>query len=346
MSHRRPLTYKELTFFCGQMATIIQSGISALEALDIMQEDAEQADIDILSEIEESMRQHGNLAQAVAKTRIFPNYCTQMISIGERSGNLDTVLQDLAKYYTREDEIQTSIKNAIIYPMTMSSVILVIIFILLAKVMPIFETVFNQLGTELTGMAGILLKTGILLEKYAFVFLAVIVFALAATLFCIKSPATFKLKNYLAQHNSFIKDLQCQISACHFAGIMGIVLHSGIAADEGFNMADHTNTNPQFQDRLNECKAFIREGNSFGKALKRSRIFTGVYARMITIGDKTGNLENTMFNIADMYEKNITEIIDTKIKMIEPAFLLLLSAIVAVIILSVMVPLLSIIATL
>ena len=85
---------------------------------------------------------------------------------------------------------------------------------------------------------------------------------------------------------------------------------------------------------------------SFGMALKRSCIFTGMYARMTTIGDRTGSLENTMSDIANMYEKDITETIDNKIKAIEPIFIILLSAVVGIILLSVMIPLLSIIASL
>ena len=143
-----------------------------------------------------------------------------------------------------------------------------------------------------------------------------------------------------------MRQIQCKISACHFASIMAIVLHSGISADEGFDMADRVNTNMDFQNSLNKCKNRLREGMSFGAALKRSGIFTGMYARMTTIGDRTGSLENTMSDIADMYEKDITETIDNKIRAIEPIFIILLSAVVGIILLSVMIPLLSIIASL
>lgn len=346
MANIKPLNNKELAFFCGQMATIVQSGISSLEAAGIMQEDAAQDDIIILSEIENDMKQSGSLAHAVAKTKAFPNYCTQMISVGESTGNLDTILRDLAEYYAREDEIQTSIKNAILYPATMSSVILIIMFILLAKVMPIFETVFNQLGTELTGPAKLLLNIGIVLEKYTFVFMAVFAIGLLTALFCIKSPKAKSIREKFCKQNTFMREIQCKTSACHFANIMAIVLHSGIPADEGFLMADRVNTNTDFQNNLNICKSKMRDGISFGMALKQSGIFTGVYARMTTIGDRTGSLENTMTEIADMYEKDITEEIDGKIKMIEPLFVFILSIIIGIILLSVMIPLLSIISSL
>ena len=346
MANIKPLNNKELAFFCGQMATIVRSGISALEAIGIMQEDAEQDDVEVLSEIENDMKQSGSLAHAIAKTKAFPNYCTQMISIGETTGNLDTILKDLADYYVREDEIHTAIKNAILYPAMMASIILVVVFVLLAKVMPIFQTVFNQLGTELTGTAKILLQIGIILEKYAFVFMFALAVGLFGILFCMKSKKTKSIREKFCKQNAFMRQIQCKISACHFASIMAIVLHSGISADEGFDIADRVNTNMDFQNSLNKCKNRLREGMSFGAALKRSGIFTGMYARMTTIGDRTGSLENTMSDIADMYEKDITETIDNKIRAIEPIFIILLSAVVGIILLSVMIPLLSIIASL
>lgn len=346
MQKAKPLNNKELAFFCEQMAVIVKAGISALEAIQIMQEDANDEDAAILSEIEDDILQTGTLAHAVAKTKVFPNYCVQMISIGETTGNLDTVLKDLGDYYNREYEINTAVKNAITYPAAMSLIIITVIFVLLVKVIPIFETVFNQLGTELTGMAKLLLHTGILLEKYAFIFMFVLLIGLFFTLFCLKSEKAKPIRNKFYQTNAFMKDIQCKISACHFAGIMSIVLHSGTSANEGFSMADRVNTNPAFQEKLNLCKTKLQDGSSFGLALKQSGVFSGIYARMVTIGYKTGSLEETMANIATLYEKNITETIDNKIKSIEPVFIILLATIVGIILLSVMIPLLSIIATL
>lgn len=346
MQKPKQLNHKEIAFFCEQMATIVRAGISALEAIHIMQEDASDEDIVILMEIEDDMKESGSLAHAVARTKVFPNYCVQMINIGEMTGNLDTLLKDLARYYDREYEIHNAVKNAITYPAAMSLVIMTVVFVLLTKVMPIFETVFNQLGTELTGMAKILLHTGIVLEKYAFVFLLLLMAGLAFTLFCLKSEKAKRMRDRFCQTNAFMKDIQCKISACHFASIMSIILHSGIPADEGFAMADRINTNPTFQNRLNLCKTKLYDGVPFGTALKQSGIFSGIYARMTTIGDRTGSLEETMSDIADMYEKSITEIIDNKIKSIEPIFIILLAAVVGIILLSVMIPLLSIIASL
>lgn len=340
----RPLKYKELAFFCSQMATIIKSGISALEALSIMQEDANPDDIRILNNIEDDMKINGSLAHAIAKTKLFPNYCVQMISIGERTGSLDVVLEDLGRYYERENEIETSISNAITYPAIMSAIILAVIFVLLTKVMPVFETVFNQLGTELTGIARILLNIGIALEKYSSVILGIIVVILAGGLVIIKSKRLAHLKSAI-NNMSLFKDINHQLQSCHFAGIMAIVLHSGVSADEGFIMSEHLNTDKEFQENLNACKVKLREGMSFGLALKQSGIFKGIYARMITIGDRTGSLENAMTTIADMYEKEIKQEIDSKIQLIEPAFIIILSVIIGIILLSVMLPMLSIISS-
>lgn len=343
---QKQLNHKEIAFFCEQMATIVRAGISALEAIRIMQEDASDEDVAILTEIEDDIRQSGSLAHAVAKTKVFPNYCVQMINIGETTGNLDTLLKDLASYYNREHEINTAVRNAITYPAAMSLIIMTVIFVLLTRVMPIFETVFNQLGTELTGVARILLHAGIVLEKYAFVFMLILISGLSFTLFCLKSEKAARIRARFCRTNAFMKDIQCKISACHFASIMSIILHSGISADEGFAMADRVNTDPAFQNSLNLCKTKLYEGVSFGTALKQSGIFSGIYARMTTIGDRTGSLEETMSDIADMYEKNITELIDNKIKSIEPVFIMLLATVVGIILLSVMIPLLSIIASL
>ncbi|MBQ5386962.1 MAG: type II secretion system F family protein, partial [Lachnospiraceae bacterium] len=139
----RKLDNNELSYFCGQMALILKSGISALEGIDMMKDDnSSEEDKAILDNIKNDMIQNGSLFQSMENTGLFPNYMLHMVRIGEQTGNLDEVMHSLQEHYEREESIRVSIQNALIYPFIMAGMIIVVILILLVRVMPIFNQVF------------------------------------------------------------------------------------------------------------------------------------------------------------------------------------------------------------
>ena len=175
------LTNLEIASFCSEMAMILKSGISSLEGVDLLREDAQtKAEKKLLDEIYQSVMDTGRLDQALEETKVFPEYLIRMTQIGEETGTLDEVMESLAEHYDREEAIRRSVRSAISYPLLMIGMMLVIIIILMTKVMPVFDQVFRQFGQEMTGFSRGILLAGNALSKYSAVFavlLAVIVCA-------------------------------------------------------------------------------------------------------------------------------------------------------------------------
>ena len=145
------LTNLEIASFCSEMAMILKSGISSLEGVDLLREDAQtKAEKELLNEIYQSVMDTGRLDQALEETKVFPEYLIRMTQIGEETGTLDEVMESLAEHYDREEAIRRSVRSAISYPLLMIGMMLVIIIILMTKVMPVFNQVFRQFGQEMT----------------------------------------------------------------------------------------------------------------------------------------------------------------------------------------------------
>lgn len=150
----KPFTNMELSSFCGQTALILRSGISSMEGLTIMLEDASSdEETEILEILLSGMQETGSFFQALKSADVYPSYMLHMIQIGEETGTLDEVMEALQKHYEREESISKSIRNSITYPMIMTGMMAVVIIVLLVKVMPIFNQVFIQLGSEMTGFS-------------------------------------------------------------------------------------------------------------------------------------------------------------------------------------------------
>ena len=138
------LTNLEIASFCSEMAMILKSGISSLEGVDLLREDAQtKAEKELLDEIYQSVMDTGRLDQALEETKVFPEYLIRMTQIGEETGTLDEVMESLAEHYNREEAIRRSVRSAISYPLLMIGMMLVIIIILMTKVMPVFDQVFR-----------------------------------------------------------------------------------------------------------------------------------------------------------------------------------------------------------
>lgn len=146
------LTNMEISSFCGQMAMVLKSGISAIDGVEIMRDDAAtEKGKALLSKVYDSLSESGSLADSLKMTGECPDYAIDMIRIGEQSGKLETVMRSLSAYYKRENSIADGIRNAVTYPFIMILMMFAVVGVLIVKVLPIFGSVYQDLGTELTG---------------------------------------------------------------------------------------------------------------------------------------------------------------------------------------------------
>lgn len=337
-NHKRKFSNIELSFFCSQLAMILTSGISSMEGLSMMLEESENdEEKQILSVITEQLETGSNLHESLEKTELFPSYLLQMVKIGEETGKLDDVFSSLAQHYNREDTIKNSIRHALTYPLIMTSMIILVILVLLMKVMPIFNQVFIQLGTEMTGLAGLLVSLGNSLSKYILVvILSIIIFF--TILFYLGKKAIHRIP--------YMRNIYEKISACRFASGMALALSSGLNPDHAMTLVCELNDDPIFAKKLETCKFYVSEGEDLSKALLRSGIFTGLYARMASIGSKSGTMDQVMQQIAESYQDEVDTRINQILAVIEPTLVVVLSLIVGVILLSVMFPLIGIMSNL
>ena len=173
----------EMASICSQLALILKSGISLLEGISIMLEDAgTEEERRILQTLLDEVMMHGSLNLAMETVGLFPAYAVQMVKIGEETGTLDEVMQALADHYEREDSISKGIRQAVTYPLLMAGLMVLVIVVLLIKVMPIFNQVFVQLGTEMTGFSRVLMNMGNVLSRYSVVFAVILIVIVLAIL--------------------------------------------------------------------------------------------------------------------------------------------------------------------
>lgn len=341
------LSVDELAAFAGQMALVIQSGLPVLDGLEIMHDDAENdGERAILATMLDVFRETDSLSQAMAAAGVFPAYMTGMVNTGEVTGNLDRVMTRLEGHYRRESSLRASIYQAVVYPVILSIMVTAVVLILLVQVMPVFNRVFQELGTRMTGLPLVLSRVGNALSGVGF---AVIVAVLALAVMLLIAGRTDRGAAQLqawAYRLPGLRRMWQDEAAAWFAAHMSLVLVSGLTVDEGLDMAAELVPDPDFARKLADCRERMEDGASFSLALRQSGIFSGMYAQLIEMGSRTGNVDEALEKVADLAQTDLDNRIDTRIARLEPALVIVMSVIVGGILLSVMVPLMSIMSAL
>ena len=343
----KTLTNTELSYFCGQMSLILRAGISSIEGLYMMQDDSEATaeEKKLYIDIKKHLDEGGYLYEALDKTGAFPPYMVKMTRIGEETGTLDNVMDALRRHYNREEEIRLSIRQAVTYPVVMAGMILVVILVLLLEVMPVFRQVFRQLGSEMTGFAGLLFNVGDAIRNYSIVFVVLLVILLVIVIICTRTDGGRKAGIAFLSRFRFFRRLRNDISTSRFADGLALALRSGFSPDFGIDMVSEIIEDKVFSGKVEDCKKRLIDGAPFDEALKESGILSGVNARMMTIGHRTGSSDVVMEQISDMSQKKIDTSISNALGTIEPVLIVVLSLVIGAILMSVMFPLLGIVSS-
>ena len=340
------LTNSELANFTSQMALILQAGISPDEGISIMVEDSDNDKTkQFLSSIEELLNQGETLYTSLQQTNAFPAYALHMIQIGELSGRLEEVMRSLSIHYQRQYENNESIKSAVSYPLIMIVMMFVVILVLITKVLPIFNQVFEQLGTSISGFSKAVLDIGKSFSTYSYIYIGILLILLLCFVYFTKSEqGKMKFYDFLTKLR-FTKNLTWKLALSKFTSGMSIALSSGLDVSQSMEMAKELIDHKQLKAKITEAEKML-EDHDLATSLIQTNIVSGMYARLLKIGNKTGHTDQIMKEIADRYDQETNEGITRFISIIEPTLVAVLSILVGIILLSVMLPLIGIMATL
>jgi type IV pilus assembly protein PilC len=339
--NNKTLSAEELSAFSAQMALTVKTGIPLSEAVIILKEDADtSAAKKLFGGILEGLEAGEPLAQALRRMRVFPDYMTQMIEIGETSGRLDQVLDSLSKYYAREDNIAKSVRSAVTYPAIMLAILVAIILILVVKVLPIFNEVFTSLGGDLSPFAKGAMNVGSAIGTYAVGIIIAVAAIVVALIIMRATRAGREVQNRMAQ--GVFKKLSRDMATGKFASGIALMLASGLDVDRAVELTLPLMNNSVMKRRVVKLKELIEKGKSFSDSAVNTGIFSGMEARLLLLGFRSGNIDSVMDKIAQDYEDKTDDGLDKLISIIEPTMVAVLCAIVGLILLSAMLPLLAV----
>lgn len=339
------LTARELSNFFGQLGMLVHSGISVTEGLAVLKEESQNdADQQILAVLLSAMEESGSLTQAMETSELFPAASISYIKTGELTGCLDEILSSLSRQYEQEQEISEQIRSAVTYPLVMLGMMGAVIVILLVKVLPVFQQVFQQMGMEMNPLSLGLLNAGNVLHKYSSVFLILVILMIGAVLYLSLSVRGHKILKNIAYRLPVFRDIPLAADYGRLAQGLALGLKSGLDPDTSLGLSTEMISHPLILERLKETNCLLDQGIPFCQALIQSRLFTGMEGRLISVAFQSGTADEALTSLSVKYQEKSVSLISEAISIVEPTIVILLSLLVGLVLLSVMMPLLGILS--
>lgn len=339
------ISHEEISSLCLELSLLLHAGVGVGDAFALLMDDSDAVYKDMISGMAKQVDEGMPLSAALKNSGCFPVYVSGLVEVGEQSGRLEEALLALSRYYEYRTRLDRRIRNALLYPAVMLLLMLLVIAVLLVKVLPIFEDVYRSLGGRLTGVAGGLLTLGRMLDRampVLWLFLAVLVVFLA--LFA--AVSSFRMKVLTWWRGIWgDKGISRQMNTARLAQAISMGMASGMSLEESVTLAAGLVEDiAGAADRCKDCRTRLEQGETQGNALRDSGLLPAASCHLLELGLKSGSGERSMEKIAGDMAENSEAALEEAVSRVEPALVLVCSALVGLILLSVMLPLMHIIS--
>lgn len=340
------LEAEDLAWFCEQIALVQKSGIGIHDGVSLLADSTDdQRQLSVLKRLESELKSMIPLSAAMQNVGGFPPYLIRMSEIGEVSGNLDRVMTNLSDFYQRDAELRRKLRSALIYPVVLLVMMAAVIILLIVRVLPIFSEILTAFGGEMPGVSLALLNFGLFLGRNGWWLLPLIIFLVVAMVLWFKQQRGRLMLEKFKTRAPFIGSIYRQIYAARFSLALSYLISSGIDLDTSLKMTEDMLDNELIRRKIISCREQISSGKDPFEALQETELFPKIFARMLALGSRTGTLDQVMGKISKAYESDVQNRLSRLTSLVEPLLVIILSLIVAVILLTVMLPLIEIMSS-
>lgn len=343
----KTLTPQYLSGFCRELSLLLRSGFTLRDSFLVLHSGndskASKALIDTLYiSIESGMP----LSKAMEDTGRFPQYMVGAVGLGEDSDRLADALYSLSEYYDRRERLSASIRGVVFYPLILLIIMAAVVLVLVTRVLPIFDEIYAQIGTQMSAPAASLVNIGKGLSSASLLLMSVFAVILIGIILLNNIPSMRKAVSRKFGYRFIGRGVSERISAVKFAAAMSIAVSSGLDSEQAMFFAGYIcRSAPGMCRKMEECREHLEKGDSLESCLLKSRIFSKQVSHMLALGEKSGRTAELMEEAARRCEEKVISELDERLKRIEPALVIILSLIIGLMLFSVMLPLIGIMSS-
>jgi general secretion pathway protein F len=334
------LSVQERAILTRQLATLLTAGLPLIDALAVLIEQSEKKSIQgLLAEVREQIRGGKALSRALEGfPHDFTSVYLHMVRAGEASGALEGILVRLAEFLDNQLKLKHKVTNATMYPVLMLVVAVTILCFLMVFVVPKITAVFADLHQVLPWPTRFLILVSDVLTHCWLFLLGGIVLVVSMVRRAIATPHGRLRADRLMLTVPLLGNVAQMVSISRLTGTLATMLSSGVQLLDALEVAKHVMNNRVLEQAVSEAREHIREGQSISIPLKQSGLFPPLVTHMIGVGEKSGELENMLRRISEIYDGEVDRVISRLTSLLEPIMILLMGAVVFFIVLAILLP--------
>ena len=341
---KKKVKLDDLSIFSRQLATMVESGIPVVAALDALYQQTEHKTLkEAIGKVRDDVETGSGFSQALARhPRVFNHLYVNMVKAGESSGLLDEILARLATYLEKLNSLQRKVKSSMVYPAVVVFIAISITAFLLIKVVPTFKGIFDLLGGALPLPTLILLAVSDFARQYFLLGVGALVLFIIILLRYIKTDRGRYILDSTVLKLPIFGELFRKFSISKFSRTLSTLVRSGVPILVSMDIVGKTCGNKVLEKAMVESAKAIRDGKSIAEPLGKSKVLPPMAVKMISIGEQTGQLEKMLSKIADFYDEQVDAAVSSLISIIEPVIILFLGVVVGGIVLAIFMPIFKI----
>jgi type IV pilus assembly protein PilC len=338
---------KELATFTRQLSTLINAGLPIVRSLKILSDQLKPGVLknclmDVADDVEGGMA----LSEALAKhPKAFNKLYVNMAKAGEAGGILDQILERLAVFMEKAQRLKKRVMSAMIYPIAVVTVAGGILIVIIGYIVPQFEKMFKEMGTELPVPTQILVKAGNLVQHHWWLFLAVPLASFILYRLIVFTKSGRYALDFVKLKLPIFGIIVSKSTVSRFARTLGTLITSGVPILEALNIVKEATGNTVVAAAVNKVHDSIREGESMAAPLAASKICDPMVVNMVDVGEETGELDKMLLKVADTYDEDVDALVGGMMSLIEPLLIVGMGVTVGFIVIALFLPLIDLMET-
>jgi type IV pilus assembly protein PilC len=336
---------KDVAVFSRQFAVMIDSGLSLLRSLYILEEQTEnKVFAKTISEVRQDVEKGASLSQALGKhPKTFNRLYVAMVRSGETGGSLDQVLIQLADTIEKQVELRQKIKSAMTYPVAVLALVILILTAMLLFIVPTFKTLYDDLGGTLPLPTRILLAVSSIMVKAIPILILAIVGAVFAFKRWIESEKGRAIWDRFKLRVPVFGKLVRLIALTRFSKTLAALLRSGVPILESLEITSDTVGNTVVATAVKDVQAGVKQGEPIAKRLENHEVFPPMVVQMLAVGEETGAVDTMLEKVGDFYEREVEATVEALTSLLEPLLICVLGGAVGSMVVSLYMPMFNII---
>lgn len=340
----KQVSQKEIGILTQQLASLLNAGLPLDRALTVLISISEEGELKrLLTRIQDDVRGGSALADALeAQSGVFSRLYINMIRAGEAGGSVEVVLSRLAEFMERSKELRESVTSALIYPIILLTVAGLSVILLLTFVVPQFEQLFEDAGEALPFATQVVIALGDAVRGYWWLGVIIILVLVSLVRQQLKNEENRRRWDNWMLKLPLVGDLVSKVEMARFARTLGTLLRNGVSMLTALAIVKETLTNHVLSEAVGHVAENLKAGQSLADPLMAAGTFPQLAVHMIRVGEETGQLQDMLIKVADTYDGEVQSTVKRMLALLEPILILGLGIIIAGIIMSILVAILSI----